>query len=591
MCCLGKSIPKLFYAVGVVLLLLTFFHCDTEDNPKQYPTSVFNFDSLKSVSQSFVPAIGKLRGRLAIPLYHGSLSFNPIINPQALCPFFEGLVRIDPATGKSIPHLAEKWEPTQDSLTWKFFLRKGVLWSDSTPFSAYDVQFTFDDLIFNTKIPNNVALRRFQVGNYRIEVTVIDSFTISFKVPYSFTYFLRQLTQEILPRHRYEPLVRNKLFHRALSMHTSSDSVVGTGPFLFSSYIPLSAIHFTKNPHCWQRDSTGGQLPYVDTVTYVLVSELDEALHCLLNGEIDFIAADGLEYTKIKNTHSTFDYFHLGPSFTSSMILCNLNGNTVSGSTLTAKESRRWIAQKSFRKALAYAIDRQKIIDTTMKGKGFVQRSPVSPTNTLFYSDKCVNYTHDIEKAKALLKEIGLFDTDNDGYVNDSSGSLIELTLEVNSGNTFRMAIAEALVKDLKRIGIKLLINQEDQEKIFAKLANKASQWDLVLTGITEGIDPYSTREIWYTAGENHVWSNRKGSNRQLWQRKTDSLFDQSIIEMNEENRRVLFSQWQHLVSDELPAIFLVRNERVLIINKRVKNVNPTLFGGILHNLNELYIE
>ena len=85
-------------------------------------------------------------------------TFNDIVSTDAYSAaitamLFEGLTTADPFTLKVIPNLAKSWTVSQDGLQWTFHLREDVRWSDGVFFSADDVVFTFNDLIYNPAIP------------------------------------------------------------------------------------------------------------------------------------------------------------------------------------------------------------------------------------------------------------------------------------------------------------------------------------------------------------------------------------------------------------------------------------------------------
>ena len=66
---------------------------------------------------------------------------------------FEGLTETSWLTDEVEPALAESWERSEDGLTWTFYLRKDVRWHDGYPFTAHDVDFTFNRIIYNHDIP------------------------------------------------------------------------------------------------------------------------------------------------------------------------------------------------------------------------------------------------------------------------------------------------------------------------------------------------------------------------------------------------------------------------------------------------------
>ena len=113
---------------------------------------------------------------------------------------FEGLTTADPFTLKVIPDLAKSWDISPDGLQWIFHLRKDVKWFDGTFFSADDVVFTFNDLIYNPEIPSS-SKDVLTINGKPLKVEKIDKYTVLFTLPVKFAPFLRSMAQTILPKH------------------------------------------------------------------------------------------------------------------------------------------------------------------------------------------------------------------------------------------------------------------------------------------------------------------------------------------------------------------------------------------------------
>ena len=121
------------------------------------------FFILPAIALADLPAAGlssRQVGQLVIPVASDPKTFNDIVASETSSSvvtnmLFEGLTTVDPFTLKVIPNLAERWEVSEDGLQWTFYLRPGVRFFDGVPFTADDVVFTFNDLIYNPKIPSS----------------------------------------------------------------------------------------------------------------------------------------------------------------------------------------------------------------------------------------------------------------------------------------------------------------------------------------------------------------------------------------------------------------------------------------------------
>ncbi len=576
--------------------MVSLLNCEKwteKEKPKDTGVSLeFNFDTLVNRAKRFVPETGIRGGTLTLPAYSEPVSFNPITAPGALPYMYEGLVRIDGATGEALPCLAKSWEVAEDKMTWTFTVRRDVLWSDSVPFSAYDVAFTFNDCIYNDKINPNTSREMFTIGGKQIAVTALDSTTVQFVLPQVFAPVLTYMSQVILPEHKYGKMVRRRSFSDSLSVKTVPESMVGTGPFCLKSYSSFNNIIFIRNPLYWRRDSEGNALPYLDSIVVIIVSDLEEALQSFKSGELDYLAADGNDYAELKAKNSGYSLHHMGPSLGSNFILFNQNSdsNMVSGKPFVNPPKLKWFGNKMFRRAVSHAINRERIIDVFMNGRGYAQYSPLSPGVGYLHNPAVAQYQYDLKKAESLLKQEGFTDSDNDGFLEDNDSNTVEFSFYVNSGNTFRKNMAEMIVMDLERLGIKVHLQVIDTKIISKKLYNPPYAWDMVMLGLSGGSEPHLAREVWHSSGRHHLWSPKQAGPSTQWERRIDHLFDAGSAILGKAGRKTIYNEWQEIAADELPLIYTVLSERILGISKRIRNVNPTVHGGLLHNIEEFYI-
>ncbi len=583
----------LFTGLIIALSLIICGKLQEKELPKDAGVSLaFNYDTLQNRARRFVPETGNYSGTLTLSLYREPATFNPIVAPGAVPYMYEGLIRIDGVSGMPVSNLAERWEISDDNLTWKFFIRKGVQWSDSVPFSAHDVAFTFNDLIYNEKVKPNVPRGMFTIKGEKIVVSVIDSLTVQFYLPSVFAPFLTYMSQEILPRHAYGKYLKRNSFSDSLSITTLPENMVGTGPYLLASYSSYNNLTFVRNPLYWRKDKTGNRLPYIDSLVYVIVSGLDDALQCFKNGEIDYLSADGNDYATLLENDTNYSIYHLGPALGSNFIVINQNAaiNLNTGKEYVDSVKQKWFRNKVFRKALAFAINKERIIDVCMKGRGYKQWSPVSPAAGYFYNPEVSKHPYDLKEADTLLKQEGFQDKNGDGFLEDKDSNTVEFSFYVNSGNILRKSMAEIICMDLERLGFKVHLQFYDTKIIYKKVYNPPYDWHMVMLGFSGGVEPHLGKDIWRSSGKNHLWFLNQEKPSTSWEARINYLFDTGAMELDRVRRRAIYDEWQYIASEELPLIYTVLSERILCISKRVHNVNPTVHGGLLHNIEELFI-
>ena len=137
---------------------------------------------------------------------------------------------------------------------------------------------------------------------------------------------------------------------------------------------------------------------------------------------------------------------------------------------------------------------------------------------------------------------------------------------------------------------MKIHYQQLEFNSLIQKVSNPPYEWDAILLGLTGGVEPHFGRNVWHSSGTLHMWYPRQKKPATEWERRVDSLFDVGVKELDVSKRKVIYDEWQQIISDQLPLIYTVLPERIYCISNKFKNLNPSLNGGLLHNLEYIYI-
>jgi peptide/nickel transport system substrate-binding protein len=559
-----------------------------------------DYEAIQKRALSFVPQIGAYGGQIVLSSITDPKSFNPITSTETSTTEFvqylyEGLVRINGVTLLPEPNIADSWTISPDGLVWTFHMRPGVLWSDSVPVSAYDVSFTFNDLIYNENIKPCSSRDILTIQGRKIKVEVVDSSQVRFTLPCPYAPFLRFMSEGILPRHKYGKFVKNNTFSTALSIKTPPSEMVGNGPYLLESYLSAQKVIFRRNPLYWRRDSAGNALPYLERVVYMIVQNQNADVLSFKKGEVDFLVAKGEDYPSLKSDADRFNYtvYRLGPATGSYFIFFNQNtgADPKSGRQYVDSVKLSWFRNVNFRKAVACALDKENMIRIVMNGLGYPQWSPMTPSEGYFFNPDVEKYPYDIEKARRLLAAEGFRDTNGDSVLEDKNGHPVEFSLITNSENNVRGKIAEIIRKDLTVLGMKVHFQLIEFNSLVQKLDNPPYAWDAILLGLTGGDEPHFGKNVWHSSGTLHMWFPRQKKPSTDWEAAIDSLFDAGVRELDIQKRKAVYDQWQRIVADKLPLIYTVLPERIFCIADKFGNLNPSTNGGLLHNMEYFYLK
>lgn len=206
---------------------------------------------------------------------------------------YETLVDRDYDTLKVIPQLAERWEISPDRLTFRFYLKKGVLWSDGVEFTADDVVYSYGKIM-----DPKVACAHLKV--YYIDIKSckkLGRYAVEFR--YSRPYYLALIFcggMPIVPKHIFND-------GTDFNTHKNNRSPVGTGPYLFGGWETGKTITLVRNER--YRDKK----PEIKKVIYWLITEPGVALQMLKKGDLDMMGlreSNGCGRPARKNSTSAF---------------------------------------------------------------------------------------------------------------------------------------------------------------------------------------------------------------------------------------------------------------------------------------------
>ena len=540
----------------------------------------------------------KYGGRIVLATSSDPKSFNSIIAKESSTSavtnyIFEGLTTVNAHSQKVEPHLARAWSVSEDGLIWVFHLRDDIFWSDGEKFTADDVVFTFNDLIYNEDIPSS-ARDIFTIEGKVFKVKKINDHTVSFTLPVKFAPFLRSMSQEILPKHKLKNVVENKRFNFTWGIDTPVEEIVGTGPFKLAEYKPGRRIVFDRNPNYWKKSDDGDTLPYLDGIIHMIVQSEDTAFLKFLEGEVDAYSMRGSDFPILKPEEKRLDFtvYELGPGFGTNFLVFNQNKgkNPETGQPFVAPDKLAWFTDVSFRRAMAHVIDKKKIIEILKNGLGYEQNSAVSPASGFFHNPDVKKYKYSIDIAKKILFEASYFDRDGDGFIEDRNGNPMQFNLYTNAGNEERIQIAGIIRHDIEQLGIKVNLQVLEFNTLVSKL-NGSFEWEAIILGLTGGGDPHFGKNVWMSSGQLHMWYPTQNSPATEWEKRIDEIFIAGVQELDEDKRKRLYDEFQVIVSEQLPFVYTVLSSNITAVRNKFGNLDPTNYGGVFHNLEEIYIK
>lgn len=333
--------------------------------------------------------------------------------------------------------LATGYSVSEDGLTWTFTLRDDAFFTDGEPVTAKDVAFTLETA---KKAQGSVDL------TYMESARALDETTVEVTLLRPTSIFLNTVASiGIVPEHAYGK--------------DYGVNPVGSGPYRFVEWRPQEQIVFEANENYY------GQVPSIKRVTVVFMSE-DAALAAVLAGEVDVAySTPTLGKTEAPGYHVEAIPSADNRGFTLPMVPAE-GKTTESGAPIGNDVT----CHPEIRQAVAYAIDRQQIVDVVLNGFG---RPAYSENDGMPWNNPEAKIETDPEYAAQLLAKAGWADADGDGIV-EKDGLKAEFSCIYPAGDFVRQAVAMAAAEQVRQIGIQIHVEGTSWDDLSRRMFSEA---------------------------------------------------------------------------------------------------------------------
>lgn len=512
----------------------------------------------------------------------------------------------DPETLNYRPCLIEKRPAPRDitegpyagSVAFTFDIHDAAVWDDGLPVTAADYIFTFKVLL-NPKV---------QAAPYRPYAAIYRGIEIDEEDPRRFTVYADKFIEAeayvsnlfpVMPAHLYDPEgyldnipveqlmdpeQREQLGESEPRLQQFADQfsdqkygrdpqfVSGCGPYRLKEWTTGQQIVLEKKENWWG-DALAEEYPALQAFPQELVFQpIPDAatyLAAMMGEEID--AAYNMDpngFEELRQTEYTaerYDFYN-PPILAYSFIYVNTRNSKLS--------------DKRVRKAIAYAIDVQEIIDNIYNGLGEPLATPALPS--FDYSDPNLEpYGFDIERSKTLLTEAGWQDSNNNGIVDkEIDGQLTELELEmlISAGRETTRNTALLIQDNARRAGISIEPVPQESSVLFDNLRKRDYELAYAGRGYSSGL--WNPKQSFHTV----EGDNRTG----FGDAETDALIDEILVTLDKEKRDSLYRVLQASIYEEVPEIPLMVPTNRIAIHKRFDTKLSPIYPGLFPKLLKL---
>lgn len=425
---------------------------------------------------------------------------------------YDRLIGYDYETGEYLPELAKSWDVSEDGKEYTFHLRDDVKWHDGTQFTAKDVVYTAE---------RGIELSN---GNFPSvnKVEAVDDYTVKFYLNEPNAVFLD----------------KQWIGDAAIIPDGCGDIVAttinGTGAYKVKEWVIGDHMTLEANPEYW-----GGEPP-VKEIKYVTMPESNARLMAVMAGDVD---AAAIQPENVKQA-TTADNLDIGTVSSASIHYLMFNQRVEA------------FQKQEVRQAVAYALDKDAILEAQVQGYGEVVDS-IIPSFVAGYKDDLNKYERNIEKAKELMAAAGYPD-----------GFTVELTTLAGQHDL----AAQVIQAQLKEIGIEVTLVQLDRATFLEAVSKQACDFFLKDRGATNAdyyISVYNSANI--ATGVN--WMG-------LQDPAVDELI-QKITISDGETRAALLEELQVLINEECYSIPIFRKTAFVAHDKNLKGIGVIPTGGV----------
>ena len=466
-------------------------------------------------------------GTLVIALSDDPGHFNPGIttgfNVHAVTgSMFNGLVELDDNANPH-PDLAESWEVSDDSTTYTFHLAEGVRWHDGEPMTSADVKFTFENILLNYH-----SRTRGGLSSILDSIDTPDDTTVVFNFTQPYAALLQRLNSTeapILPKHIYEGV-------DDVQTADANLTPVGTGPFKLESYDIDNEITLVRNDAYFKAG-----LPYLDRVVMRVIPDQNTQVLALEEGEVDYIwRVPGGDIERLGSDDS--------------ITLHNINSGPGGGfciPTLTFNSDREVFSDLRVRQAIAHAVNRDQLVAQVLFGQGRVATGPINSQMAFAYSDDVTSYPYDVDRANALLDEVG--------YA--SGGTRFSIDLLVFSFGVFPK-YAEVMRQNLAEVGIDVVVTPLDRSAFIPRVFGERD-FDTNIISYCNNTDPSIGVARMYISS--NIGDIPFSNGAAYINPAIDVLFDDAASIPDVARRGELYAEIQRILTAELPYLWLVETQ------------------------------
>jgi peptide/nickel transport system substrate-binding protein len=480
-------------------------------------------------------------------------------------------------------------EVSTDGLAITFTIRPEAQWDNGTPITAQDV-------LFSLKLYRVPKIKSDRLRSY---FEMVDDLTIDPANPKKFTFRLNKPDVEavsslgealrVQPAYVYDPagvlakyslrdlndpkknsapeLISFAEAYNGTKFMREPEGVVGSGPYQLEKWVTDQVVVLKRKANWWgdALQNEPNLQAYPKKLIYKIIKDETGALTELKSQKMDVMSSiSGKDFRDFQKNDKFKEAYELStpPTFAYSYFGMNLR---------PGDQRKPFFTQPEVRMAMAHIADPAAYNETVGQGLGQRVVGPVSPHHPA-YNKELKPIPHDIEKAKQLLTDAGWKDSNGNGIRDKMiNGKLVEFEFEFSiNENEQRKKVALMFQQAAKEAGIKVELKSYDWT-IYQDIL-KQKKFDMFYGGWIAGPQAYNQKQIWHSSSWSADGSNYVGFGDQV----SDRLIEKIRVELDSTRRSDMLKEFQRIVYDQQPYIFLTSPLERIAIARKFSNIETS---------------
>lgn len=522
------------------------------------------------------------------------------------------LVDYDMTRAKWLPHAADFIiisSVTADTLTVRYTLRDDLYWSyynsdKLIPVTSDDYVFWYNEIAGDEQFASS--------GYAQQQVTMKDGTTRHIDC----VKITDKIFEFIFPRIVADPLLATNMnccpsfiyksakekggaegVKALFASNIDPATIPSCGKWYISEYIPGLRLTATRNPYYWEKDKAGVSIPYPKKQVFSIVGDVNTDYLLFKQGKTESFSpspenlsdvvkganndnsisfnktldtakkdSDTINNSQVQKGNSGksndgYSVFNAQGSLSAQFISFNQNPKNAD------KPYYKWFTKKEFRQAISCLINRQRLIDQSFRGLASPKYDFFPEPNQYYNKNISLQYKFSPDKALELFSTCG-YRRDDSGVMRDEEGNRIEFNLTVASSSPVTFDMALIIADECKKVGVTINIRQTDFQKMIEMLT-ATYDWEAVILAFGASVFPSQGSNVWPSYGNLHLWNPLQKKPATAWEERVDYLYNEGCYTHDEDDARGIWDEYQKILLEECPLIYLVRPRSFYAIRNR----------------------